>query len=206
MYSDNDVQASLNRVYEKLFCLMKNTDYEPLWKINDFQNSSLLETSALISVPLQQVPYIDSIFNDFKHFFYRNIYFAWTAKPEEGFYELLALKFTSKPFSLNPNSVKSCKIKNQEYNDGEISLSYQELCITLEENYVNEWARLTLNNIGKNLAIVMDGKVLIYPRVSSEIKNGKMCITGNYENEEYLLIKSVILGGTLDCKAKIINE
>ena len=49
-------------------------------------------------------------------------------------------------------------------------------------------------------------KVLMYPSVHSEIVEGRLAITGNYDNNELLLIKSVILGGALDCKAQIINQ
>jgi hypothetical protein len=206
MYSNFEIQSPLNKVYERLFWLMENTDHQPLWDLKSLRSGYLVEIPELISVPLQQVAYIDSIFNSYKHFFPANITFAWTAKSREGFYDLLALKSTPPSFALNLNSVKFCTVENYEYNDGESSLNYQEMRIVLEKDFCDEWARMTRNNIGKNLAIVMDGKVLMYPRVHSEITGGNLSITGNYENNEMLLIKSVILGGTLDCKAQIINQ
>ena len=206
MFTNAEIQSPLDRVYERLFWLMNNTDHEPLWQIKSSHYGSINETSELISVPLQQVSYIDSVFNQCKHWFPANISFAWTAKPIEGFFYLLALKSTPRQFPLNPNSVQSCRIENHQYNVDGQSLNYQEILISLEKDYSDEWARLTRHNTEKNLAVVMDGKVLMYPRVQSEIVNGKMGITGNYENNEYLLIKSVILGGTLDCKMQITNQ
>jgi hypothetical protein len=209
MFLNSEIRSPLNRVYERLFWLIDNTDHKPLWRPNNLRFDSngftIDETSELISVEEEQVSFIDSIFNLYKHWFPANISFAWTAKPIDGFFHLLALKSTPQQFPLNPNSVQSCKIESHKYKVNGLPLNYQEILITLEENYSDEWARLTRRNIGRNLAIVMDEKVLMFPRVQSEIINGKMGITGNYENSEYLLIKSVILGGTLDCKAQITN-
>lgn len=207
MYSNTEIQSSLDRVYERLYWLMENTGLKPLWRTKGsviFQSGSPSETYELISVPLQQVSFIDSVFNSCKHFFPSNMSFAWAAKPREGFFDLLALKSTEQPFLLNQNSVKSCEIYNQEYDNGETILDYQEILMELKKEYCDEWARWTRCNIGKNLAIVMDGKVLSYPSVQSEITNGKMGITGDYEINEFLLIKSAILGGILNCKAELL--
>ena len=205
IYLNYEIQSSLDMVYKKLFWLIENTDHEPLWEINDYQSSYYTGIPDLINVPLQQIAFIDSIFNRCKHFFPADISFAWTATSREGFFDLLALKSTSQPFPLNPNTVKTCRIDNLKYNHDDILLNYQEIVISLEKNYYNEWAEMTRSNIRKNLAFVMDGKVLMYPRVHSEITSGKLVITGDFENSEFLLIKSAILGGTLDCKAQILK-
>ena len=203
MFRVNEIWSGLNQVFERLFWFAENTDHEPLWQRSRIQQSP----SALISVPLQQVSYIDSIFNQFRHFFPANVYFAWTANPNEGFYELLALRLTARPFLLNPNSVKDSRIDTHEFNDNDVSLNFSEILIKLNEDYHNELARLTHNNIGRNIAVVLDGKVLTHPMVTGEITNGIVSITGNIlEADDFLLIKSVIMGGVLDCKARIVNE
>ena len=190
MYLNNEIKSSLDTVYERLFWLVKNTGQEPFWHMSGF---------TLISVPLQQVAYIDSIFNSYKHFFPADISFAWTAKSREGFFDLLALKSTRRAFPLNPNTVMNNDIKDYRHGYG------KELYIELNKQYHEEWARMTRDNISRSLAIVMDGKVLMHPTVQSEITGGRLTIIGNYDNNELLLIKSVIMGGVLDCKAQIIN-
>ena len=65
---------------------------------------------------------------------------------------------------------------------------------------------MTRDNISICLAIVMDGKVLMYPTVQSEIVGGSLTIAGDFDNSKLLLIKSVISSGVFDCKAQIINQ
>jgi len=205
-YLNTDIEWALDKVYEKLFWLIENTDHKPLWrKYSLFQNGVRSGVPELINVPLQQVPFIDSIFNSCKHFFPEDISFVWTAKKKEGLFGLLAIKPT-RLFPLNPNTVKSCKIDYHKYKHDGILFDYQEISIELEEDYIGKWRRMTRNNIDKNLAIVMDGKVCSYPTVNSEIPNGRLTISGNFENNELWLIQLVILGGVLDCKAQIVNK
>ena len=224
IYQQDEIQSPLCSVYERLLRLMENTDREPLWRIDDFQTITpdlinvllgLMEntdhkplwringfqtvTPDLINVPAEQVSYIDSVFNSMQQLFPAGMSFAWTAKPnKEGFFDLLPLKNFRK-LPLNPNTVKkSSFIKNYE--------GLQELLIELNKEYTEEWASMTRNNIDRSLAIVMDGKILMYPRVHSEIVGGKLVIVGNYDNNELSLIKSVIASGVLGCKTQIINQ
>jgi len=197
MYLNNEIQSSLNTIYERLFWLQENTNQELSWYVDNF---------TLISVPLQQIAYIDSIFNSYKHFFPADISFAWTAIPYDrrtggNSFSLLALKSTQRALPLNPNTVKNSSIK-----DGHRAYGYDRLYIELSKPYQEEWARMTRSNISRSLAIVMDGNVLMYPTVQSEITGGKLEITGEFDNNELLLLKSVIQGGVLDCKAQIVNQ
>ena len=207
VYLNTDIECALDKVYEKLFWLIENADHKPLWQMYSlsFQNGGRGGVPELIRVPLQQLPFIDSIFNSYKHVFPEDISFVWTAKEKEGFFELLAIK-SARPFSLNPNTVKSCKIDYHKYKHDGILFDYQEISIVLKEDYIGKWRRMTRNNIDKNLAIVMDGKVCSYPTVNSEIPNGRLTTSGNFEKNELLLIQSAILGGVLDCEARIVNK
>ena len=81
-----------------------------------------------------------------------------------------------------------------------------QLNIELHKQYVEQWAKMTRENIGKTLAIILDGKVLSFPMVHSEIIVGKLMISGTFANDEILVFQSIILGGELNCKAKIINK
>jgi SecD/SecF fusion protein len=181
-------------VYERLFLLMENAEHYPQWRMDGLQ----FNTPDLIKVPFEQVSYIDSIFNSFQRLFPTKMSFAWTEKPDrEGFFALLPLKTLHK-LPLNQNTVKKSNIQNYS--------GHQELSIELHKEYIEEWARMTRNNIGRSLAIVMDGKVLMYPRVNDEIVGGRLTITGDFDNNELALMKSVILGGVLECKAQIINQ
>ena len=196
MFQEHEILSALYQIDERLFWIVDNTDHEPLWQIAELN-------SAIIRAPSQQVAFIDSVFNQYKHYFPANVYFAWSAKANEGFYELFALKSTAQTLSLNSNTVGSSRIENRRFND----IDFQEIVIRLSADYRSEWARLTRENIGRNLAFVMDGKVLTHPRVNTEITGGMLVIGRfDFETDDLLLIKSVIMGGVLDCKARIVNE
>ena len=197
MYLNNEIQSSLDKIYERLFWFKENTDSELSWGVDN---------RTLINVPRQQIACIDSIFNSYKHLLPADISFAWTAIPNNRVIEgesfaLLALKSTQRAFPLNPNTVKNSDVMNCDY-----AYSHQKLYIEFNKQYREEWAKLTRDNISRRLAIVMDGKVLMHPTVQSEITGGRLEIIGDFDNSELLLIKSVILGGVLDCKAQIINR
>lgn len=194
IYQQREIESARDRVYERLFWLMENTDHEPRWRLDGSQ----LNRPDLINVPSEQVLYIDSIFNSFQSIFPEDMSFAWTSKPnDEGFFDLLPLK-TWRKLHLNPKTVKNSSIKDYG--------GYEQLTIELNEEYIEEWANITRSNIDKYLAIVLDGKVLMYPRVNSEIEGGKLSVSGNFDKKELLFIKSFILGGVLDCEAHIINQ
>jgi len=195
VYLNNEIQASVCKVYDRLIELARNTGHELLWRTSDFQNG---HDPLLIDAPLQQVAFIDSVFNSYKHFFPADISFAWMTKSRDGFFELLALKSTSQPFPLNPRTVKNSNVDKGEH--------HPVLAVELNEKYHKEWARMTRDNISRNLAIVMDGKVLMYPRVQCEITGGKLTITNDFDINELRAIRSIILSGTLDSKVQIINR
>lgn len=59
------------------------------------------------------------------------------------------------------------------------------------------WARLTLENIGHSLALVMDGRVYSAPRVQDEIVGGACQISGNFTADEALTLAAILHGGEL---------
>ena len=192
MFETHEVQSALIQVNERLLWFMRNTDPELNWLLGVHP--------VLITAPSQHIAFIDSIFNQLKHFFPANTYFVWSAKPDvfNGFYELFALN-TARPIPLNPNTIRSSRIQDNIH-------GFQQVSINFNRDYHDEWAQMTRENIGGSIAIVMDGKVLSHPRVVSEITGGATVISGDFEMDDLLLIKSVIMGGVLDCKARIVNE
>ncbi len=68
------------------------------------------------------------------------------------------------------------------------------------------WARLTADNIGKQIAIVLDGMVYSYPRVNGEISGGNSEITGNFTVTEAEDLSNVLKSGKLPAPATIVQE
>ncbi len=68
-----------------------------------------------------------------------------------------------------------------------------------------KFAEITRNNIGKQLAITMDGIIQTAPRINSEIAGGQGVITGNYTPEEAKNTASLLNAGALPVKAEILE-
>ena len=67
------------------------------------------------------------------------------------------------------------------------------------------FAEITRNNIGKKLAITLDGKVQTAPMINSEIPSGNGVITGNYTVEEAKATATLLNAGALPVKAEIVE-
>ncbi len=68
-----------------------------------------------------------------------------------------------------------------------------------------EFAKITRENIGKRLAIVLDGEVQTAPSINSEIPSGNGVITGNYTPDEAKKTATLLNAGALPVKAEIIE-
>ena len=67
------------------------------------------------------------------------------------------------------------------------------------------FAEITRNNIGRKLAITLDGKVQTAPMINSEIPSGNGVITGNYTVEEAKPTATLLNAGALPVKAEIVE-
>lgn len=69
-----------------------------------------------------------------------------------------------------------------------------------------EWARITRENIGNRIAIVLDQYVYSAPTVQSEITGGRSSITGNFTVEEAADLANVLKAGKLPAPVRIVEE
>ena len=134
----------------------------------------------------------------------------WTVKPSEfvekggNIYELVAIKATSRDGKapLDGGSVTDARVDfNSQQNGGTPSVS-----MTMNAEGASVWARLTKENIGKQIAIVLDGLVYSYPNVQNEITGGSSQITGNFDVQEAEDLANVLKSGKLPAPASIIQE
>ncbi|MCR5175582.1 MAG: protein translocase subunit SecD [Anaerovibrio sp.] len=69
----------------------------------------------------------------------------------------------------------------------------------------DKFADLTSKNVGRNIAILLDGEVLTNPRVNEPIMGGKAVITGNKTLEEAHNLAILLRSGSLPVKVNIIE-
>jgi SecD/SecF fusion protein len=69
-----------------------------------------------------------------------------------------------------------------------------------------EWKNLTKANIGRSVAIVLDGIVYSSPTVQNEIPNGRSSISGSFTNEEAGDLANILKAGKLPAPTRIVEE
>jgi len=83
---------------------------------------------------------------------------------------------------------------------------HAEVNMQMNQEGAKTWARMTKENIGKHIAIVLDGYVTSYPRVNSEIPGGRSQITGHFTPEEAQDLATILKSGKMPAPARIVQE
>ncbi|MFL3663475.1 MAG: protein translocase subunit SecDF [Flavobacteriales bacterium] len=81
-----------------------------------------------------------------------------------------------------------------------------EIEMIMNGDGAQKWKHLTGQNVGKAIAIVLDGLVYSAPAPSEEIAGGRSSITGNFTIEEAKLIANILKAGKLPAPARIVEE
>ena len=130
----------------------------------------------------------------------------WSAKPADGIdakniFELHALKVTT--------------ANGRAPLEGDVIVDAQDEfdnfgrpCVSMQMNGEGArlWAQLTKANVGKAVAIVLDGVVYSAPRVNSEIEGGNSEISGNFTIEDTKDLANTLKSGRMPAPARIVQE
>ncbi|MFI3306316.1 MAG: protein translocase subunit SecDF [Rikenellaceae bacterium] len=84
--------------------------------------------------------------------------------------------------------------------------SQAEVSMAMNAEGVQEWARLTGENIGNCIAIVLDGYVYSAPVVNAKIEGGNSSISGNFTIQEAKDLANVLKSGKVPAPARIIQD
>ncbi len=80
------------------------------------------------------------------------------------------------------------------------------VALTMTPEGAHEFATLTENNIGRRLAIVLDGNVQSAPGIRNRIPRGNASITGGFDMENASLLSIVLRAGALPAPLEIVEE
>ena len=80
------------------------------------------------------------------------------------------------------------------------------ISMQMNSNGAKEWRKLTSQNIGRRVAIVLDDFVYSAPFVQNEIPNGNSQITGNFTLEEAQDLANILKAGTLPAPTTIVED
>jgi SecD/SecF fusion protein len=131
--------------------------------------------------------------------------FRWTAKPVDeagNYYRLIALKVTSR----DGRAPLDGGVITDARQDFDQMGSNPEVAMSMNAEGAKTWQRMTKENIGKSIAIVLDDYVRSFPTVQNEISGGRSSITGLESIEEAKDLANVLKSGKMPAPARIVEE
>ncbi len=90
--------------------------------------------------------------------------------------------------------------------DGYDQWGHPDVSMEMNTDGARRWAQMTKQNIGRSIAIVLDGYVYSAPNVNSEITGGSSQITGNFTLDEAKDLANVLKSGKMPAPTHIVQE
>ncbi|MDD4711904.1 MAG: protein translocase subunit SecDF [Bacteroidales bacterium] len=135
----------------------------------------------------------------------RDLRFVWTVNPidkKNPLYQLIALKVTTR----DGKPVLQGDVITDASDDFQQTTGSAKVNMTMNAEGAKTWARLTKENMGRSIAIVLDGYAYSFPRVQSEITGGSSEITGNFTAAEAKDLANVLKSGKMPAPCHIVQE
>ncbi len=155
---------------------------------------------------IQDTATVDAYLNrpQVRSIFPTDMKFYWDHKPmkDNGTYiRLYAIKSTRDGLpSLSGKYVTDARMTYGQFK------SEAEVSMSMNSEGAKKWANLTRENVGKSIAIVLDGYVVSAPVVKSEIKGGSSSISGNFTQAEATDLANILNSGKMPARARIESE
>ena len=160
--------------------------------------SSLIKDTAKVNEYLISQELLGLIPSEF-----RNVKFLWEAKP-----------FDDKKERLRLVAIKSNREDNPELSGDVIVDASQDLDqfgnpqinMRMNRSGARLWQKITRDNIGKSVAVVLDDYVYSFPVVNAEISGGSSVISGDFTLDEAQDLANILKAGKLPAPARIIQS
>jgi SecD/SecF fusion protein len=145
--------------------------------------------------------------NQIKSLFPRELKFYWSQTPHKWdqtktLYELHAIKITTRDgrAPLTGDVVTSAR-PSTGVTGADIKVDF-----SMNAEGAKIWQRMTRDNVGRCIAVVLDDYVRSYPRVVNEIAGGNTEITGDFTLEEAEDLANILKSGKMPAPAHIIQD
>jgi len=173
------------------------------------QQGNLLPGSSIGIAHFKDTALVNSYLKmkQIKEIFPRELKFLWEVKPVDAattaaHYQLVAIKVTNRDgiAALGGNVITNARA---EFGENKASA---EVTMTMNAEGAKTWARLTKENIGRQIAIVLDNYVYSAPVVNGEIRGGNSQISGNFTIQEAKDLANILKSGKMPAPARIVEE
>ena len=188
--------------------LAKFQSENPLYSLltPSYTQSGPAATARVGIAQVKDTANINRMLSENANLFPRNLKLAWTVKPESyggeaEYLELVALKMSrDNKCALGGEVITDARQDYGQNNQVEVTLQ-------MNSEGAKAWKRLTGENIGRQVAIVLDDYVYSYPVVNDEIPNGRSSISGGgMQIEEAQDLANILKAGKLPAPARILEE
>ncbi len=194
-----EATASTQGAVQSLFSLLTPNIYD----------GQLAPTAIVGMAHASDIDKIDSLLNlpRVKEVLPRNLQLKWGVKemqPGSKIFQLFAIKSTRR----DGMPVLGGEVVTNAKSDIDNTLGRQEPIVSMSMNNegAREWARITKENIGRPIAIVLDDVVYSAPNVNTEIPNGQSQISGNFTVQEADDLANTLNSGKMAASVRIVQE
>jgi len=116
---------------------------------------------------------------------------------------LLEFQLVEKDGTLTNTGLSGRDLESSEVTFGD--MGQPQIAFTLNINGAERFAKITRDNIGRELAITLDGEIQSAPRINTAIPGGRGVISGNYTLEEAKSFSTLLNAGALPVRAEILE-
>lgn len=135
----------------------------------------------------------------------RDLGLRWSVKAIDTkgeWFQLIAIKITNR----DGRAPLSGDVITDARADFSQMSAYANVSMSMNAEGAKVWARMTKDNIGKCIAIALDGYIYSFPRVNTEITGGNSQITGNFTVDEAKDLANTLKSGKMPAPARIVEE
>ena len=208
LLANDSLQAAQDEALEEMKANFPLYNYlTPSYYQNEIGQTYPAQTARVGMALVKDTANINRMLKQVKNVFPRNLVFAWSVKPtkiagsEQEYIDLVALKASrDNKAALGGEVIVDAR---QDYDpNGRV-----EVTIQMNSEGAKAWKRLTGENIGRQVAIVLDNYVYSYPVVNDEIPSGRSSISGgDMTVEEAQDLANILKAGKLPAPARILEE
>jgi SecD/SecF fusion protein len=166
-----------------------------------------IQTGNGIGVYVKDTARVNALFRrpDVRAFFPANLKFAWAAKgiPATNGDEILSLE------ALKQAEGQKAPLEGDVITDAAQDFDQTgraEVTMSMNGTGARIWKNLTGANIGRRIAIVLDGYIYSAPVINGEIPGGRSSISGNFTVEEAKDLANVLKAGKLPAPTRIVED
>jgi SecD/SecF fusion protein len=166
-----------------------------------------IQTGNGIGVYVKDTARVNALFRraDVRGFFPANLKFAWAAKgiPATNGDEILSLE------ALKQAEGQKAPLEGDVITDAAQDFDQTgraEVTMSMNGTGARIWKNLTGANIGRRIAIVLDGYIYSAPVINGEIPGGRSSISGSFTVEEAKDLANVLKAGKLPAPTRIVED